>query len=95
MRLVGPRGRPLAPRVRCLLLSLPYSLTHDIHLYGSAGVIFTILTWLFTFSLTMIVAAASGAVLGERRADWNDPSKTATQASEPAPQAEPQPHETR
>ena len=74
---------------------LPYSLTHDIHRYGIAGVTFALLTWLFTFSLTMIVAAASGAVLGERRADWNDPSMTATQANEPTMRAVPQPHEAR
>lgn len=53
---------------------LPHSMTVNIHRYGLVGVTFTILTWLFAFSLTLVVAAACGAVLGERRADWKDPS---------------------
>jgi membrane protein len=49
---------------------LPHSMSTNIHRYGLVGVTFTILTWLFAFSLTLIVAAATGAVLGERRDDW-------------------------
>ncbi|HEX3330971.1 MAG TPA: YhjD/YihY/BrkB family envelope integrity protein [Gaiellales bacterium] len=48
-------------------LYLPHSTTSNVHRYGLVGVTFTILTWLFAFSLTLIASAAIGAVLSERR----------------------------
>ena len=46
---------------------LPRSTTSNVGRYGLVGVTFTILTWLFAFSLTLIASAAIGAVLSERR----------------------------
>jgi membrane protein len=46
---------------------LPRSTTTNVGRYGLVGVTFTILTWLFAFSLTLIASAAIGAVLNERR----------------------------
>jgi membrane protein len=68
---------------------LPHSLSQDVHRYGLVGVTFSILTWLFAFCLTLIVAAACGAVLGERRADWTDPSLAVADANAPVPGAPP------
>lgn len=48
-------------------LYLPHSTTSNVQRYGLVGVTFTILTWLFAFSLTLIASAAIGAVLSERR----------------------------
>jgi membrane protein len=48
-------------------LYLPHSTTSNVRRYGLVGVTFTILTWLFAFSLTLIASAAIGAVLSERR----------------------------
>ena len=48
-------------------LYLPHSTTSNVRRYGLVGVTFTILTWLFAFSLTLIATAAIGAVLSERR----------------------------
>jgi membrane protein len=48
-------------------LYLPHSTTANVRRYGLVGVTFTILTWLFAFSLTLIASAAIGAVLSERR----------------------------
>jgi hypothetical protein len=62
---------------------LPHSITSQVRRYGLVGVTFTLLTWMFAFSLMLIVAAACGAVLGERRADWADPT-TLTPASDAA-----------
>lgn len=49
-------------------LYLPHSTTSNVRRYGLVGVTFTILTWLFAFSVTLIASAAIGAVLSERRA---------------------------
>jgi membrane protein len=49
---------------------LPGSTTTNVQRYGLVGVTLTILTWLFAFSLMLIVSAASGAVLAERRFGW-------------------------
>jgi membrane protein len=46
---------------------LPRSTTSNVGRYGLVGVTFTILTWLFAFSLTLIASAAIGAVVSERR----------------------------
>lgn len=46
---------------------LPRSTTSNVERYGLVGVTFTILTWLFAFSLTLIASAAIGAVVSERR----------------------------
>jgi len=46
---------------------LPHSTTTNVERYGLVGVTFTILTWLFAFSLTLIASAAIGAVVSERR----------------------------
>jgi len=46
---------------------LPRSTTTNVGRYGLVGVTFTILTWLFAFSLTLIASAAIGAVVSERR----------------------------
>ncbi len=54
---------------------LPHSTTVNVHRYGLVGVTFTLLTWLFVFSLALVVGAACGAVLGERRAGWKDPGR--------------------
>jgi len=48
-------------------LYLPHSTTSNVRHYGLVGVTFTILSWLFAFSLTLIASAAIGAVLSERR----------------------------
>lgn len=55
---------------------LPHSMTESVHRYGLIGVTFTMLTWLFLLSITLVIAAACGAVLGERRRDWTDPRKS-------------------
>lgn len=55
---------------------LPHSMTENVHRYGLVGVIFTLLSWLFLLSLILVVTAACGAVLGERRADWQDPRES-------------------
>ncbi len=57
-------------------LYLPHSVSVNVRRYGLIGVTFTILSWLFVFSLVMVVAACCGAVLGERRADWTDPRES-------------------
>lgn len=54
-------------------LYLPHSMTANVHRYSLVGVTFTLLSWLFAFSLTLVAAAACGAVLAERRSDWTDP----------------------
>jgi membrane protein len=60
---------------------LPESTTTNVQRYGLVGVTFTILTWLFAFSLMLIVSAASGAVLAERRFGWTpDQARTAPDA---------------
>jgi membrane protein len=82
-------GRRVAPRVlvpggiaTALLLTafnlgsrvyLPGNITRNVEHYGLVGVTFAILSWLFAFSLTLIVSAACGAVLAERRTDWARP----------------------
>jgi membrane protein len=48
-------------------LYLPHSTTSNVLRYGLVGVTFTILSWLFAFSLTLIASAAIGAVLTEHR----------------------------
>jgi membrane protein len=52
---------------------LPGNITRNVDRYGLVGVTFAILSWLFAFSLTLIVSAACGAVLAERRTDWARP----------------------
>jgi membrane protein len=46
---------------------LPHSTTSNVRRYGLVGVTFTILSWLFAFSLALIASAAIGAVFSERR----------------------------
>jgi membrane protein len=60
---------------------LPHSMTSNVTRYGLVGVTFSMLSWLFAFSLILVAAAACGAVLGERRSDWADPRQ-----SNPTPQ---------
>jgi membrane protein len=60
---------------------LPHSMTSNVTRYGLVGVTFSMLSWLFAFSLILVAAAACGAVLGERRSDWADP-----RPSHPTPQ---------
>jgi membrane protein len=84
LRVLAPGG--LASAVLLLAFTvgsdiyLPHSMTANVHRYGLVGVTFSLLTWLFAFSVTLVVAAACGAVLGERRSDWTDPRR-----SEPTP----------
>jgi membrane protein len=47
-------------------LYVPHSMTTNVNRYGLVGVTFTILTWLFAFSLVLIASAAAGAVLGRQ-----------------------------
>ena len=42
---------------------VPHNMTTNVHRYGLVGVTFTILTWLFAFSLVLIASASAGAVL--------------------------------
>jgi len=55
---------------------LPRSMTVNVGRYGLVGVTLTLLSWLFLFSLTLVVSAACGAVLGERRTDRTDPRES-------------------
>jgi membrane protein len=48
---------------------LPHNMTTNITRYGLVGATFTILTWLFAFSLVLVVSAAAGAVLSGTQAD--------------------------
>lgn len=56
---------------------LPHSVTVNVRRYGLIGVTFTLLSWLFVFSLILVVGACCGAVLAERRSDWADPRREA------------------
>jgi membrane protein len=49
-------------------LYVPHSMTTNVNRYGLVGVTFTILTWLFAFSLVLIASAAAGAVLSRPEA---------------------------
>ena len=51
---------------------LPRSATTNVERYGLVGVTFTVLTWLFAFSLVLVTSAAWGAVLSERFARFAD-----------------------
>jgi len=42
---------------------VPHSMTTNVERYGLVGVTFTILTWLFAFSVVLIASAAAGSVL--------------------------------
>ncbi len=59
-------------------LYLPRSATTNVERYGLVGVTFTVLTWLFAFSLTLIASAASGAVLSERYGRWRSSARDET-----------------
>ena len=43
---------------------VPHSMTTNVSRYGLVGVTFTILSWLFAFSLVLVASAAAGAVFG-------------------------------
>jgi membrane protein len=60
---------------------IPHSMTTNITRYGLVGATFTLLSWLFAFSLVLVVSAAGGAVLSEAAVD-----QSATQARD-APRA--------
>jgi len=42
---------------------IPENMTTNITRYGLVGATFTILSWLFAFSLVLVVSTAAGAVL--------------------------------
>ena len=48
---------------------LPHNMTTNITRYGLVGATFTILSWLFAFSLVLVVSAAAGAVLSDTPTD--------------------------
>ena len=48
---------------------IPHNMTTNITRYGLVGATFTILSWLFAFSLVLVVSAAAGAVLSEPETD--------------------------
>ncbi len=45
---------------------LPHSASANVQRYGLVGVTFTVLSWLFAFSLLLVASAAWGAVISER-----------------------------
>ena len=51
---------------------IPGNMTTNITRYGLVGATFTILSWLFAFSLVLVVSAAAGAVLSDTPADGED-----------------------
>jgi membrane protein len=51
---------------------VPHSMTTNVQRYGLVGVTFTILTWLFAFSLMLIASAAAGAVLSGEAGETPD-----------------------
>jgi membrane protein len=48
---------------------IPHSMNTNITRYGLVGATLTILSWLFAFSLLLVVSAAAGAVLSESELD--------------------------
>jgi membrane protein len=48
---------------------IPHSMNTNITRYGLVGATLTILSWLFAFSLVLVVSAAAGAVLSETTTD--------------------------